>query len=82
MLGVDAKLLRVFHRLSASDEGYAAATMDVMMLHVVQAEDRVRTSPFPEDIARHLGEVAAEHAVLGLPEEAGRRVRDLGNWAP
>ena len=82
VLGVDAKRLRVFHRLIASDEGYAAATMDVMMLHVVQAEDRVQIRPFPEEIARHLKKVAAEHAALGVPEEAGRSVRDIGSDVP
>ena len=81
MLGVDAKRLRVFHRLFASDEGYCAATMDVMMLHVAQGDDGVRTSPFPEKIARHLEKTAAEHAVLGVPEEAGRSVRDIGRPA-
>ena len=79
VLGVDAKRLRVFHRLFATDDGYAAATMDVMMLHVVQGEDGARTGPFPADIARHLERVAAEHAVLGVPEQAGRSVRDIGN---
>ena len=79
LLGVDAKRLRVFHRLFATDEGYSAATMDVMMLHVVQGEDGVRTGPFPADIARHLERVAAEHADLGVSEEAGRSVRDIGN---
>ena len=79
VLGVDAKRLRVFHRLFATDEGYAAATMDVMMLHVVQGEDGVRTGPFPDDVARHLDQVAREHAALGVPEEAGRAVRDIGN---
>ena len=79
VLGVDAKRLRVFHRLFASDEGYSAATMDVMMLHVTQGDDGVRTRPFPEEIARHLGQVAREHAELGVPEEAGRVVRDIGS---
>ena len=79
VLGVDAKRLRVFHRLFAIGEGYAAATMDVMMLHVAQGEDGVRTAPFPADIARHLERVAAKHAELGLPEQAGRSVRDIGN---
>ena len=78
VLGVDAKRLRVFHRLFASGDGYCAATMDVMMLHVVQAEGRVRTSPFPGDVARRLVQVAAEHAALEVPEEAGRSVRDVG----
>ena len=81
VLGVDTKRLRVFHRLIASDEGYAAATMDVMMLHVTQAEDGVRTGPFPAEIARHLEKVAAEHANLEVPAEAGRTVRDIGNQA-
>ena len=79
VLGVDAKRLRVFHRLLASDMGYSAATMDVMMLHVAQGDDGVRTRPFPEEIARHLGQVAREHAELGVPEEAGRVMRDIGS---
>ena len=78
VLGADAKRLRVFHRLFASDAGYCAATMDVMMLHVVQGEDGVRTGPFPDDVARRLRAVAAEHTALGVPEEAGRSVRDVG----
>ena len=82
VLGVDAKRLRIFHRLFASDEGYAAATMDVMMLHVVPGEDGVRTAPFPADIARQLERVAAAHAVLGMPEEAGRAMRDIGSRVP
>ena len=77
VLGVDAKRLRVFHRLFASDDGYSAATMDVMMLHVVQREDGVRTHPFPEEVARHLERVAADHAALGVPDEAGRAVRAI-----
>ena len=82
VLGVDAKRLRVFHRLLANDQGCTAATMDVMMLHVVQGEEGVRTAPFPEDIAAHLERVAAEHAALGVPEEAGRVVRDIGKRVP
>ena len=82
VLGVDTKRLRVFHRLFASDEGYSAATMDVMMLHVAQAEGGVRTAPFPADIARQLERVAAKHAALGVPEEAGRAVRNIGNRVP
>ena len=78
LLGVDAKRLRMFHRLFATDEGYCAATMDVMMLHVVQGEHGVRTGPFPAGIARHLERVTAGHAELEMPGEAGRSVRDIG----
>ena len=79
VLGVDAKRLRVFHRLFATEGGCSAATMDVMMLHVLQGVDGVRTGPFPEEVARHLRQVARAHAELGVPEEAGRVVRDIGN---
>jgi len=82
VLGVDAKRLRVFHRLFASDEGYSAATMDVMMLHVVQGEDGVRTRPFPGDVARRIALVATEHAALGVAPEAGRSIRDIGVQQP
>ena len=78
ILGVDAKRLRVFHRLFASDDSYCAATMDVMMLHVIQSEDGAHTSPFPGDVARRIEQVAAGHAALGVPEEAGRSIRDIG----
>ena len=77
VLGADAKRLRVFHRLFASDDGCLAATMDVMMLHVVQGDGGVRTSPFPDDVARRLQAFAADHATLGRPKEAGRTVRDI-----
>ena len=77
VLGADAKRLRVFHRLFASGEGYSAATMDVMMLHVVQGEGGARASPFPDDLVTRLRTIAAEHAALGRPEEAGRAVRDI-----
>ena len=77
ILGADAKRLRVFHRLFASDAGYIAATMDVMLLHVVQGEGGARASPFPGDVAGHLQAIAAGHATLGRPEEAGRSVRDI-----
>ena len=79
VLGVDAKRLRVFHRLFATGEDDSAATMDVMMLHVMQREDGVRVGPFPEEIARRLRKVAAEHAESGIPEEAGRAVRNIGD---
>ena len=81
VLGVDAKRLRVFHRLFASDDGYCAATMDVMMLHVTQSDHEVRTSPFPDDIAHRLRQIAASHATLGRPDEAGRVVRDISTGA-
>ena len=78
VLGADAKRLRVFHRLFASEAGACAATMDVMMLHVTQSDGAVRTSPFPDDIAHRLQEIATAHATLGRPEQAGRAIRDIG----
>ena len=80
VLGVDTKRLRVFHRLCASDAGYSAATMDVMMLHVAQAAGGVRTSPFPDDIARHLKRVAADPR--GAGNSGGSRARGAHHREP
>ncbi len=75
--GVDEKRLRLFQYLLASDESVLAATMDLMLLHVTQHEEGVRVSPFPPEIAARLQEIAAAHAALERPVQAGRKIRDL-----
>ncbi|MBF2759333.1 MAG: thioesterase family protein [Ectothiorhodospiraceae bacterium AqS1] len=77
ILGADEKRLRLFQSLIASDEGVVAATMDLMALHVTQDEGSVRVSPFPPDISARVQEVAAAHAKIDRPPQAGRKVLDL-----
>ena len=75
LLGVDAKRIRMFHSLLTPDEDGPAATMELMMLHFNQRTGRVET--FPDDVRATLDAVAAEHAGLDWPEQAGRAVRDV-----
>jgi acyl-CoA thioesterase FadM len=75
LLGTDAKRMHVFHRMFHSGAGYLAATFETMMLHVSQESGRV--TPMPDEIRQWLGEIAAAHARLERPEQAGRAI---GNW--
>ncbi|WP_025769798.1 thioesterase family protein [Thioalkalivibrio sp. HK1] len=77
ILGADEKRLRLFQFLLASDENMVAATMDLMLLHVIQHEGSVRVSPFPPEISARVQEVAAAHINLDRPVQAGRKIRDL-----
>jgi acyl-CoA thioester hydrolase len=60
------------HEMYAATGGLIA-TAEQMLLHVdMQAE---RSAPFPEHIARGLGEICAAHAALPVPEYVGRSIR-------
>jgi len=71
LLGCDAKRLHVFHRIvlaSVAD----AATNELMFLHVDIAAERVTTMPPGRRAA--VRALAAEHAALPAPPEAGRKI--------
>ena len=68
LLGHDAKRLHVFHRLTRA--GSVAATCELMFLHV-SAE---RVTPMPPKAAAAVAALAAEHAALPRPDQAGRRI--------
>ncbi len=73
LLGVDRKRIRLFHRMFAENDGFPAATMELMLLHFDQGTGS--TAPFPAEIERRLRAVADAHAALEWPAEAGRSVR-------
>ncbi len=70
LLGFDAKRVHLFHRMRHADDGFQAATTEVMLLHVDQ-ETR-RSAPMPEAARERLDAVLRRHASLGRPAEAGR----------
>jgi acyl-CoA thioester hydrolase len=72
LLGFDAKRLHHFHRMFHAAEGYLAATLECVSLHV-SLESR-RGAPFPDDRLALLARVKAAHDALGVPDEAGRSV--------
>ena len=75
VLGVDEKRLHLFHSMFNADEGYLAATHELMLLHVDQTIGR--TAPMPEDIVSKLRVLRDEHTQLDLPEQVGSTIRQV-----
>lgn len=71
LLRYDAKRLHIFHKLMTSD-GAEAATNELMFLHVELAGERV--TPIPPERLAVVTALAAAHAELAVPEQAGRRI--------
>lgn len=72
VLGCDAKRIHVFHNLHHGLEGYLAATNELMFLHVNQST--LKVEPMPAERLTHVRAVAAAHAALPYPPQAGRRI--------
>ncbi|MGB7431230.1 MAG: thioesterase family protein [Ahrensia sp.] len=72
MLDCDEKRMHSFQELVHADEGWVAATCEMMTLHVDQAGPRV--APFPDDIAANLFAMAARHKDGDWPKQAGRTI--------
>ena len=75
VLGCDAKRLHMFHRMTVSD-GPDVATNELMFLHVDIAIERV--VPIPAEHRNLVMMLAAEHAALPRPDNAGRRITMAG----
>ena len=71
VLNAQGKKLHVFHRLF-HDDGRLLATGEHMLIHV-SLETRKASDP-AEEISDRAAAIAAAHAKLDLPEEAGRAV--------
>lgn len=72
MLDCDEKRMHSFQELVHADEGWVAATCEMITLHVDQAGPRV--APFPDDIAANVFAMAEKHRAGDWPEKAGRSI--------
>jgi acyl-CoA thioester hydrolase len=72
LLDCDAKRLHYFEQLFHASEGWMSATSENMALHVDL--DAKKTARFPPEIAANIGKMKAAHAMLPVPEAAGRRI--------
>lgn len=79
LLGHDAKRIHLFHALYHDMEPYLAATCETMLLHVDQTEARV--VPLPPDILARVARIAAAHAALPRPLQAGRTINMVSRKA-
>ena len=64
------KLLHYFHRMYHAEEGFLAATNELLSVHV--GFETRRSAPFPEELKARFAAIHAAHAGLPRPPEAGR----------
>lgn len=77
LLGVDEKRFRLFHVLYEPEQGYVAATNEVMALGFDLNARKVL--PFNTGVRERLETIAAAHARLPVPPQAGRAIAMPGN---
>jgi len=79
MLSADTKRMHLFHSMYHSEEGYLAATFELMLLHVDQSIGRV--VPMPDPYYQHLIQICEAHKESPSPEQAGRNIRPVGKMS-
>lgn len=70
LLDYDEKRFHFFHRMHHADEGYLAATSELLALYVDMNHRRVTS--MPPAVLQRLAETRRSHAALPAPEQAGR----------
>ena len=70
LLDYDHKRAHYFHRMYHAEEGYLAATNELLSLHIDAGKRR--SAPFPDAILARWARVHTAHADLPRPPEAGR----------
>ena len=72
LLGFDDKRIHYVHEMLHADDGYLAATNELMSLHVGQATRRA--APMAGEVLARLEEVLRLHRELPVPAQIGRRI--------
>ena len=74
LLAVDQKRMHATFEILRAGRAEVAAIAEIMLLHVRQEQERVRSAPFPAEIAERLAELAAESARLAAGGPGSRRM--------
>jgi acyl-CoA thioester hydrolase len=72
LLGFDEKRLRFISTMLKEPEGFVAATMEWLHIHVDLPTRKV--VPMPDDVLEELTVIMAQHEQLEWPAEAGRAI--------
>jgi acyl-CoA thioester hydrolase len=72
LLDYDAKRLHYFEQLFHAEDGWVSATSENLSLHVDLTAKK--TAGFPREVMARLADMKASHALLPVPEAAGRRI--------
>lgn len=70
ILDHDAKRLHFIHAMYHANEGYLAATNELMLMHI-DYESR-RSAPWPDFARERIEQLSAAHGKLPVPRQAGR----------
>jgi acyl-CoA thioester hydrolase len=70
LLGFDDKRIHYFHAMHHADEGFLAATTELLAVHVDLSVRRV--APMPEEIRVRLAELQERHRAWPRPKQVGR----------
>jgi acyl-CoA thioester hydrolase len=74
LLGVDEKRIHANFEILRAGEAAVAASAEVMLLHVRQEQQRVKSAPFPPEVAARLAELMAASARLAADGPGSRRM--------
>lgn len=72
LLAWSPKAVHAIHLMYHRDEGWLAATNELMSLHISNATRR--SAPMTESVQRRLAEVEAAHSTLPVPPQVGRLI--------
>ena len=72
LLDFDAKRLHYFHEMHHAEQGYLAATNELLGIHIDMGIRR--SSPMPDRLLQRLAEVKQAHAALPPAPQVGRRI--------
>ena len=72
LIDADEKRLHFFHRMHHAEEGFLAATNELLALHVDLAGPHA--APLPPDARARLEPLLAAHRRLPAPPQLGRRI--------
>jgi acyl-CoA thioester hydrolase len=72
LLAYDAKRIHYFHRMYHAEQGYLAATNELMSLHV--SRETRRAAPMSDDILQRLADIRQAHESLSVPPQVGRSI--------
>lgn len=70
LLDADHKRLHLFHEMFHAEEGWLAATNEVITMHIDMTQRR--SAPFPPDVQEKIDALKAAHAGLPWPARQGR----------
>ena len=72
LLAFDVKRIHYIHEMYHAEEGFLAATNELMSLHVNLATRR--GAPMTENVLARLADVLSLHEALPVPPQVGRRI--------